>query len=108
MNQDAVGGLSLAGVAGGRCPSSISIFIAADALYGAKFAVRYFEVVGGRGELDAVAHGKAAQLLAEDRDALLPARIIGALRTVQQLDCEPVAWSVDALYLRVSVALSKR
>ncbi len=44
---------------------------------------------------------EAAQLFAEYRDALLPARIVGALRAVLQFDRQPVGWSIDALHLRV-------
>ncbi len=72
-----------------------------DAFDGAQFAVRHPEIVCGRGELDAVALGKAAHLLAEHGNALLPARIVDSFRAVLQFDCEPVGCSIDPLHLSV-------
>ena len=105
MDQYAVGGLALAGMAGDGVAvveMQVSVWIeidgaatihlqmqlpvVADALDGAQFAVCHFEVVGGRGELDAVALGEAAQFFTEYRNALLPARIVGSFRAVLQFD----------------------
>ncbi len=114
MHQHPFGGLPLAGVAGHgiaviemRMPGRIELHGAAivhakrhsafgDALNRSRLAVRNFQVVRRRGELDAVAHGKATLFLAVDRNSLLPVRVVSPLRAVLQRHRNPVVRSVDA------------
>ena len=117
VDQHAVGGLPLAGMARHRIamiemrmlrgsssisrPPSIFILIRPSwpmSLDGPQLAVRHLQFVRGRGELHAVAHGERPLLLAIDGDTLLAAWIIALLRAVRPLDGEPVAWSIDALH----------
>src|SRR5208337_5608385 len=118
--QDTVGSLSLAGVAGHgiaviemgmlerieldraatvHLQAQPPVFV--NAVDGPQLAVRNFEFVGRRGELNAVARRETPHLLPEDRDSLLSAWIVGSLRAVLLFNGQPVFRSVDALHLCV-------
>ncbi len=71
--------------------------IVRDTLKGAQLAVGHLQVVRGRGELDAVSNGERPLPIAVDGDSLLPARVVGQLRTVRPDDGEQVLLGVHAL-----------